>query len=103
MSPARPRVLTINGGSSSIRFAVYELGETLERRLEGKVDRIGLSGTTLTCDDPARPPPNERALAGPKSATTALTDWLEDQKCLESVRAVGHRVVQGMQHTRLSR
>ena len=43
-----PCVLTINGGSSSIRFAVYEAGETLRRRLDGKIDRIGLSGTSLT-------------------------------------------------------
>ena len=44
-------VLTINGGSSSIRFAVYEAGEPLRRRLVGKVDRIGLSGTTFSFND----------------------------------------------------
>ena len=37
----RQRVLTIKGGSSSIRLAVYELRDTLERRLEGKIDRTG--------------------------------------------------------------
>lgn len=41
-------LLTINGGSSSIRFALYEKGEPLRRLLDGKVDRIGLSGTKLT-------------------------------------------------------
>jgi acetate kinase len=40
-----PCVLTINGGSSSIRFAVYEAGASLRRRLAGKIDRVGLSGT----------------------------------------------------------
>ena len=39
-------VLAINGGSSSIRFALYEEGEPLRRRLDGKVDRIGLSSTS---------------------------------------------------------
>ena len=34
MNAAPPCILTINGGSSSIRFAVYEAGETLRRRLE---------------------------------------------------------------------
>ena len=48
MTAARPRILAINGGSSSIRFALYEVGAPLERRLHGKIDRIGLSGTTLT-------------------------------------------------------
>ena len=46
-------VLTINGGSSSIRFALYQEGESLLRRLVGKVDRIGLSNTNLTFKDSA--------------------------------------------------
>jgi hypothetical protein len=40
-------LLAINGGSSSIRFSVYEAGETLRRSLDGKVDHIGLSGTSI--------------------------------------------------------
>lgn len=48
MKPANPRILTINGGSSSIKFALYQVGEPLRRGLYGKVDRIGLSGTNLT-------------------------------------------------------
>jgi acetate kinase len=42
---ASPCVLTINGGSSSIRFALYRTGDPLKRGLDGKVDRIGLPGT----------------------------------------------------------
>ena len=41
-------LLTINGGSSSIRFALYEESERLRLLLNGKVDRIGLSGTNLS-------------------------------------------------------
>ena len=52
MKPPIPSVLTINGGSSSIRFAVYETRPIL-RRLHGKIDRIGLSGTNLTVSDSA--------------------------------------------------
>ena len=54
MKPASPRILTINGGSSSIRFALYHVGEPLRRGLYGKVDRIGLSGTNLTFNDPTQ-------------------------------------------------
>src|SRR3977135_1580642 len=64
-------VLTINGGSSSIRFAVYDAGETPLRRLAGKIDRIGLSGTTLVANDsvsapqaPLRPAAREPRTAG---------------------------------------
>jgi acetate kinase len=101
MKPANPRILTINGGSSSIKFAVYQGGAPLKRGLYGKVDRIGLSGTNLTFGDTATNQQDGRKLAAPdhKSAASFLIDWLEEQKGFESVQAVGHRVVHGMQHT----
>jgi acetate kinase len=101
MKPADPRILAINGGSSSIKFAFYQVGEPLERGLHGTVDRIGLSGTNLTLHDPAKQQPESRSLAAPdhKSAANSLIDWLEKQHDFETVRAVGHRVVHGMQHT----
>jgi hypothetical protein len=46
-------LLTINGGSSSIRFALYDGREPLRQLLDGKVDRVGLSGTNLTFNDAA--------------------------------------------------
>ncbi len=52
MKPANHSILTINGGSSSLKFALYEVGEPLKRGLHGKVDRIGLSGTILTFTGP---------------------------------------------------
>ena len=39
MKPVNPRILTINGGSSSIRFALYHVEEPLKRGLYGMVDR----------------------------------------------------------------
>lgn len=33
-------ILTIHGDSSSIKFALYQIGELLEQRVVGKVDRI---------------------------------------------------------------
>jgi acetate kinase len=94
-------VLTINGGSSSIKFALYQTGEPLKRRLYGKIDRIGLSGTNLTFNDPATNQQDSRNLdaSDHKSAVNFLIDWLEAQDGFKSVRAVGHRVVQGMKHT----
>ena len=101
LNPADPRILTINGGSSSIKFALYQTGTRLERGLYGKVDRIGLSGTNLTFEDPARHQQDSRSLiaADHKSAADFLIDWLDEQNNLESVLAVGHRVVHGMKHT----
>jgi len=101
VSESGPGVLAINGGSSSIRFAIYEAGGTLSRRLGGKIDRIGVSGTTLTVDDSAKEPqgiPGHDA-ADHLTATEFLLGWLEVQPAFASVRAVGHRVVHGMRHT----
>jgi acetate kinase len=101
MKPADRCILTINGGSSSIKFAVYPASEPLKRRLYGTVDRIGMSGTNLTFRDPATDQQDSRSLdaADHKSAATSLMDWLEERHGFDSVRAVGHRVVHGMQHT----
>ena len=102
MKPTNPSILTINGGSSSIRFALYQVGGLLNPGLHGKVDRIGLSGTNLTFNDPARKQQQSRKLAAVtdhKSAASFLIDWLEEQQSFESVRAAGHRVVYGMKHT----
>ena len=101
MTSARPCVLTINGGSSSIRFAVYEAGNALRRQLDGKIDRIGLSGTNLVASDPSGRPLVSRHLTANshRTAVGALLDWLEEQPVFASITAVGHRVVHGMTHS----
>src|ERR1039457_6535113 len=94
-------ILTINGGSSSIKFAHYGASEPLKRGLHGKIDRIGLSGTNMTFHDADGKPQASRQLAAAdhKSAANSLLDWLETQPDFASVKSVGHRVVHGMKHT----
>ena len=101
MKPANSCILTINGGSSSIKFALDQVEEPLKRGLYGKVDRIGLSGTNLTFNAPTKKKPERHKLAAAdhKSAANALIDWLEKQIDFKSVKGVGHRVVHGMKHT----
>ena len=94
-------ILTINGGSSSIKFSLCQHGEPLEQILSGTIDRIGLSGTNLSFNEPAK---NRRDCRGiiasdHKSAASFLMDWLAEKSSFESVGAVGHRIVHGMQHT----
>ena len=105
MKSALPCVLTINSGSSSIRFAVYEAGETPRRLLDGKIDRIGLSGTNLIVNDPAVKPqvPRRVAAADHRTAVGFLLDWLEAQPVFALVQAAGHRVVHGMNHSKPER
>ena len=96
-----PGVLTLNGGSSSIRFAIFEAGKIPRRILAGKIDRIGTPGANLTTTCPAaKSSPTVRlAAADHRTAAGFLLDWLEQQPVFASVRAAGHRVVHGMQHT----
>jgi len=97
----QPNLLTINGGSSSIRFAIYEAGKTPRRRLAGKIDRIGLSGTNLIVNDAAgsAQAPLRLAATDHRTAVRVLMDWLDAQPVFASIKAVGHRVVHGMKHT----
>jgi len=91
-------LLTINGGSSSIRFALYGVEGPLLRQLQGKVDRIGQSGANLryTSAVGGLTITDTVALDDHRSAAASLVDWLETQPDFASITAVGHRVVHGM-------
>ena len=94
-------ILTINGGSSSIRFAVYEAGETPRMQFAGKIDRIGMSGTNVTVhlSDGKGPAPRRMAARDHRTAAAFLLDWLEAEPAFASVKAAGHRLVHGMKHS----
>ena len=93
-------VLTINGGSSSIRFALFELGEPQHLLWRGKLDRVGMKGTNLQVATADRAPLTNCDFDADNhsSAVGQLLDWLEAQPDFASVAAVGHRVVHGMRH-----
>jgi acetate kinase len=101
VNPEDRGILAINGGSSSIKFALYRAGEPLEQTLLGKVDRIGLHGTNLTFNEPGRDDQGSPGILLPdtKPAANFLLEWLEKQNGFSSVRGVGHRLVHGMNHT----
>jgi acetate kinase len=97
MKPANPRILTINGGSSSIKFALFEAGDSLRRVLEGSIERIGLPEATLRVKG-LNPADNfSKPLAAPDhtAAVGALMDWIEQRLGRVALTAVGHRVVHG--------
>lgn len=94
-------ILTINGGSSSIKFSVFAPTDPLQRALAGKLDRIGQLESQLTFNDPVAGKQGtvDVVVADYASAVEFLVDWLESQNVLASVAGIGHRVVHGMQHT----
>ena len=95
-----PNILTINGGSSSIRFGVFAAERPPRRLLQGKMERIGSVEASLTVeragDAPAKIPPK---LDRQDTPVGYLLDWLESQPEFKSIAGVGHRVVHGMQHS----
>lgn len=99
IAPA-PYVLTLNAGSSSVKFAVYRVGVPLLLELHGKMDRIGLDGTHLIFQDTAKDQQQSLpfAAADHSAAAMLLIDWLERRQVFDAVRAVGHRVAHGMAH-----
>jgi acetate kinase len=42
MKPGNLRIMTVDGGSSSIKFALFGGGGSLHRILQGGIERIGL-------------------------------------------------------------
>lgn len=89
-------ILTVNGGSSSIKFALYKVDKHLSKILAGQINKIGLPNVKFTIDGQADQL-TCKATDYP-SAITYLTDWLEKNITVTDIKAIGHRVVHGMQH-----
>ena len=89
-------ILTVNGGSSSIKFALYRADSPTTRLLSGRIERIGLPRPTLTIRDGARKKaPLVIAACDHRAAGDFLIGWLERHVGFANVAGVGHRVVHG--------
>jgi len=76
-------ILTINAGSSSIRFALFATGARQLRLMDEKIERIGSEAASVTAD--------------------RLVQKLKEQSSIAAPDAIGHRVVHGMLHTQPER
>ncbi|MGA2053573.1 MAG: acetate/propionate family kinase [Opitutales bacterium] len=97
MKSAPKKILTINGGSSSIKFALFEVGAVLRRIWSGQIERIGLPGARLTVKDLARGKRISQKISAPShlAAVGVLTAWMGDKIGPGELAAIGHRVVHG--------
>ena len=97
MNLASSSILTINGGSSSIKFALFQAGDSLRRILEGRIERIGLPEPILWVKGLNHADNFSRLVAAPDHtvAVGALMDWIEQRIGRDALTAVGHRVVHG--------
>ena len=84
-----PRILTVNGGSSSLKFAMFDPGDPPRRILAGAIERIGLPGTSLRAGRPEGP--FTVTAVDPSRPGSGLLDWLDARGELGRVTAVAHR------------
>ena len=97
MKPASPRILTINGGSSSIKFALFDAGDSMRRILEGSIERIGLPEAIFRVKGTDQADNFARTVSASNHtlAVGILMDWIEQRIGHTALSAVGHRVLQG--------
>ncbi len=97
MGPACPRILTVNSGSSSIKFGLFEAADPLRLILAGGIERIGSPDATLRIKGLNQAESLSRPATAPDhaAAINILMDCIEEHAGHGALAAVGHRVVQG--------
>lgn len=92
-----PCILTVNGGSSSIKFAWFTPGHGLQRILSGRIEGIGLRRGSFTVKGLNASDNFSRPVAVPNhtAAVSVLMDWIHHRFKQGGLAAVGHRVVHG--------
>jgi acetate kinase len=95
--PTAASVLTVNGGSSSIKFALFEAGGTLRRALQGRIEGIGQPKSTFKVTGANEADHLSQSIRAPDhtAAVSVLMDWIGARIGRGQLAAVGHRVVHG--------
>jgi acetate kinase len=88
-------ILTINAGSSSLKFAVYAATEPLRRVLSGRVEKLGRPEAEMTINDIVTGEKKHGRISadGPAACVEPLLGLLEAKAF--ALGAIGHRVVHG--------
>ena len=91
------KVLSVNAGSSSLKFSAYEMPEE-KLLISGYFERIGMDKSFYTIKVNGEKIKKEVSLPDHEVAFKFLVDELMEQKIVESldeIKAIGHRSVQG--------
>lgn len=94
------RVLTINTGSSSLKAALYDMGDRESPILSTTVERIGLPASRMRVTDSRATTmlDHQGELPDQHAALSALFAWLAQQNLVAQIDVVGHRIVYGGRH-----
>lgn len=91
-------ILVINSGSSSVKFALFDLAADEPRRvLKGALERVGFDAGRFVATDLRAKILIDETLAIPNHAVALdlLLGWVEGRMSQKDLIAVGHRVVHG--------
>ena len=88
-------IITINAGSSSVKFTVYDT--TGSNIFSGEIKNIGLEKTNFKVNDKENNQilSEEVEASSHAEATKLLTDWITKNLNNDEISAIGHRVVHG--------
>ena len=97
MKSSQGFILTINGGSSSLKSSLFQVGPPLTPVWSCLVDRIGFPDATLTLTDMASGTSERQTIQAlhHKDCVDLLLARLEQKVGLLDLDAIGHRVVHG--------
>jgi acetate kinase len=93
-------ILSINGGSSSIKFSLFKKEGQPVPLFSGNIKRIGMSDAVLS----VKHLPQEKEQRTPvdakniREAATHLIDWFS-RNPKEYITAIGHRILNGINHS----
>jgi acetate kinase len=91
------KILSINAGSSSMKFTAYEMPEEKEL-ISGYIERIGIIGSFYTLKVDGKKIEKKVEVKNLKQALEIVVDELKAYNIvenLEDIKGLGHRVVQG--------
>jgi len=89
------RILTINCGSSTLKFELFEVAEGERSLARGVVDRIGGRGSVELSSEVGERTARSIAATDHGEATLQAVQLLDSSGLLGGLEAVGHRVVHG--------
>ena len=97
MKASGAHILTVNGGSSSIKFALFKVDGSLEGVLHGSIAGVGGPKSNFSVKDSNQSDNIEKDVAVPdlQAAVDLLLDWIEKRIDRSELSAVGHRIVHG--------
>ena len=97
MNTTADTILILNGGSSSIKFALFALNPMLRLMIKGEIERIGTTDALFSTQEGSREAHATRPVAAADyaSAVNLLIDWIDEKDIDGTLIAVGHRIVHG--------